>query len=266
MLRPGDVFAGYLVDRTLGRGGSATVYLAHRPSEAPVALKILADDGRTPEALERLQREFSIADGLHHPHIVAMSGHGPGWLAMRYVDGGTASALETLDATLGALAQIADALDYAHGRGVVHCDVKPSNILVAKNVPYVDAVLIDFGVAHLTGEPAPPRAARPTHFQASLPYAPPELLTGELPSPASDEYELACSAVELITGAPPFPAVTALGLIDAHLHHPPPKVSHRHRWLPTAFDSVLAKAMAKRPERRYQSCSEFVRLISRVLL
>lgn len=268
MLRPGDVFAGYVVERRLGRGGSATVYLAHRPSEPAVALKVAGEDGRSPEALERLQREFSIADGLHHPHIVAMSGHGPGWLAMRYVDGGiaTADVLETPVATLSALAQIADALDYAHDRGVVHCDVKPSNILVAKRGPDVDAVLIDFGVAHLTGEPAPPRAARPTHVRASLPYSAPELLTGELPSPATDEYELACTAVELITGAPPYQMVSAMGLIDAHLHHPPPKVSHQHRWLPTAFDSILAKAMAKRPERRYQSCSEFTRLISRVLL
>ncbi|AQT78654.1 serine/threonine protein kinase [Mycolicibacterium litorale] len=265
MLRPGDVFAGYVIDRTLGRGGSATVYLAHRPSEPAVALKVLAGDP-TPEAVERLRREFGIAHGLRHQHIVAMAGEGPGWLAMQYLGGGNATALSTLGGALAALGQIADALDYAHGCGVVHCDVKPANILLAPSLPDVHAVLIDFGVAYLIEDPVEPRAAHPDHIQASLPYAAPELLTGEVPSPATDEYELACTAVELITGAPPFHTATAVGLIDAHLHHRPPRVSHRYRWLPTAFDSILAKAMAKRPEHRYQSCSEFVHLITRVVL
>jgi serine/threonine-protein kinase len=263
VLRPGDEFAGYVVDRTLGRGGSATVYLVHRESET-FALKVI-NEGGAPDALQRLRREFTIAGGLHHPHVVAMSDRGPTWLAMQYVDGGNATALDTLAHKLAALAQIADALDYAHNRGVVHCDVKPANILVGKDFLRDGAVLVDFGVAHLTGEPPPPLTARPTHVKASLPYAAPELLTGETPSPGSDEYELACTAVELITGATPFRAATATGLIDAHLHHPPPRVSRHISWVPRAFDSILAKAMAKRRDQRYQTCAEFARLVTRVL-
>ncbi|OYN77701.1 serine/threonine-protein kinase [Mycolicibacterium sphagni] len=262
MLRPGDQFAGYVVDRSLGRGGSATVYQVHRESDS-FALKVIADDA--PEALERLRREFVIASGLHHRHIVAMSDSGPTWLAMQYVDGGSAQALTALTDKLTALTQIADALDYAHANGVVHCDVKPTNILVGSDFSHEGAVLIDFGVAHLTGEPPAPLADRPTHITASLPYVAPELLTGETPSPATDEYELACTAVEMLTGATPFRAVTAMGLIDAHLHHRPPRVSYSVEWVPRAFDSVLAKAMAKRPEQRYQTCSEFVSLIRRLM-
>lgn len=263
MLRPGDEFAGYVVDKPLGRGGNATVYLVHRGSES-FALKVIAD-GSAPDRLERLRRESAIAGKLHHPHIVAMSDRGPTWLTMQYVDGGNATALTNLADKLMALTQIADALDYAHRNGVVHCDVKPANILVAKDFSNVGAVLVDFGVAHQTGEPPPPLAARPTHVEASLPYAAPELLTGDTPSPATDEYELACTAVELITGTTPFEATTPMGIIDAHLHHPPPRVSHRVSWVPRAFDSILAKAMAKRPERRYQTCAEFAHLVTRVL-
>ncbi|MCV7345328.1 serine/threonine-protein kinase [Mycolicibacterium rhodesiae] len=265
MLRPGDSFADYVVERILGRGGNAMVYLAHRQSEPGVALKILTDDHRDPAAIERLHREFEIARGLQHPHIAAMFDHGPTWLAMQYVDGGSVAALASLADKLSALAQVAEALDYVHHNGVVHCDVKPTNILVAKSFLDVGAVLIDFGVAHVMGEQSPPVAARPSHVQASLPYAAPELLTGSTPSPATDEYELACTAVELIAGAPPFTAATPMGLFDRHLHHPPPRLSYRIDWVPRAFDSILAKAMAKRPESRYQTCTEFVRLITRAL-
>ncbi|MGY4712058.1 serine/threonine-protein kinase [Mycolicibacterium sp. CBM1] len=264
LLRPGEEFGGYVVDRVLGRGGNGTVYLAHRAAEPPVALKVLHGTP-TLEALEQLRREYEIAAELHHPHIAAMAERGPTWLAMQYVDGGDGTGLATLAEKLAALGQIADALDYAHTRGVVHCDVKPANILVHRDFPHGGAVLIDFGVAHVAGESIPPRAARPRHVQASLPYAAPELLTGEQPSAATDEYELACTAVELITGATPFRAATAVGLFDAHLHHRPPRVSHHSRWIPTAFDSILAKAMAKRAELRYQSCAEFIHLITRVL-
>jgi len=262
VLRPGDEFAGYAVGRALGRGGSATVYLVRRDSES-FALKVIAEDA--PDALERLRREFAIARDLRHPHIIAMSDRGPTWLAMQYIDGGDATVLTSLADKLAALTQIAGALDYAHDNGVVHCDVKPSNILIGKGFPRDGAVLVDFGVAHLIGEPPPPLAGRPTHVKASLPYAAPELLTGETPSPATDEYEFACTAVELITGAPPFRATTPMGLVDAHLHHPPPRVSHQIAWVPRAFDSILAKAMAKRPESRYQTCTEFAGLIARVL-
>jgi serine/threonine-protein kinase len=123
------------------------------------------------------------------------------------------------------------------------------------------AVLIDFGVAHAVAEDV---GHRPAHVEASLPYSAPELLHGR-PSAATDEYALACTAFELITGSPPFTATTPIGLVDEHLNSPPPKLSRKIDWLPHAFDSIMAKALAKTPDNRYQSCSEFVALITRAL-
>jgi serine/threonine-protein kinase len=262
----GEQFDGYVVEKALGRGGSATVYLVHPlAGDADVALKVLSEDRRTEPELRRLQREFELAHRLDHPHIVKVHERGPYWLAMQYIDGGNATSLHTLENRLAALAQIADALDYTHRMGIVHCDVKPSNILVYKDFSDGGAVLIDFGVAHTMTESATPKADRASHVRASLPYAAPELLQGHAPSASADEYALACTAVELITGAPPFAANTPVGLVEAQLHRPPPRVSHQISWVPHAFDSILAKAMAKDPDLRYESCAEFVRLIAHAL-
>src|SRR6185295_12665524 len=134
------------------------------------------------------------------------------------------------------------ALDHAHQRGIVHCDVKPSNILVSLPFSIHGAVLIDFGVAHAVAEEV-----------------------GHRPSAATDEYALACTAFELNTGSTPFTATTPMGLIDQQLHSPPPKLSRRVAWLPHAFDSIMSKALAKSPDSRYESCSEFISLITRAL-
>ena len=279
-------FDGYVVGRPLGRGGSATVYLAHRPpDETQVALKVLADDHRDAADLERLRREFGFARQFDHPHIVKVYERGPHWLAMEYVDGGNAGGLATLDQRLDVLAQIAGALDVVHRGGVVHCDVKPSNILVFKDFSRGGAVLTDFAVAHSLAEDMSLRLSRdpanlsldpakrithrpgdhPKTVQASLPYAPPEVLLGRLPTAASDEYALACTAAELITGDPPFMASTQVALMYAQVHHAPPRLSRRYRGIPAAFDAVLGKALAKNPELRYETCAEFVAAVQKVL-
>ena len=264
MLFPGERFEGYVVDAALGHGGYATVYRAHDAAgpDRVVALKVLNDHHRQPVQIARLQREFDFAHRLDHPHIITVYECGSGWLAMELVDGGTVAKLQDLPDRLAALAQIAGALDYAHQRGIVHCDVKPSNILVSLPFSVRGSVLIDFGVAHAMADDV---GRRPTHIEASLPYSAPELLHGHAPSAATDEYALACTAFELITGSPPFTATTSMGLVDEQLHAPPPKVSRKLDWLPHAFDSIMAKALAKSSDNRYESCSEFVSLITRVL-
>ena len=264
MLSPGDRFEGYVVDAIVGHGGFATVYQAHQGT-APgrtVALKVLADRRRGPADRTRLRREFDVARQLQHPHIIPVFEIGPDWLSMEYVSGGQISDLPTVPNRLAALGQIADALDYAHERGIAHCDVKPSNILVSQSFYEYGAMLVDFGSALSIGGESGPSAS---HVAASLPYCPPELLTGKAPAGATDEYSLACTAVELITGRPPFTANTQAGLMAAQLHSPPPQLSRRIDWLPRAFDSILAKAMAKHPQDRYQSCQELIRLITRVV-
>jgi eukaryotic-like serine/threonine-protein kinase len=265
VLFPGDRFEGYVVDGALGHGGYATVYRAHHSAgpDRAVALKVLDEHHRRPAQMGQLQREFDFAHRLDHPHIIKVYENGPGWLAMELVDGGTVGKLQGLPDRLTALAQIAGALDYAHQRGIVHCDVKPSNILVT--LPFsthAGAVLIDFGVAHSVAEDV---GRKPSHVEASLPYSAPELLRGHAPSAATDEYALACTAFELITGSPPFTATTSIGLVNEQLNSQPPKLSRKVDWLPHAFDSMMSKALAKTPHNRYESCSEFIALITRAL-
>lgn len=263
VLRPGQTFEGYVVDDVLGRGGSATVFRAHAdgdPHEV-VALKVLADDHRGPAESTRLHREFEFALRLSHPHVVSVYRRGDEWLSMQLVDGGTATGLDRLEDRLTAMAQIADALDYTHWRGIVHCDVKPSNVLVRKYFSQGGAVLIDFGVAYAVSED---RTRRPQPLMASLPYLAPEMLRGRAPAAATDEYALACTTVELVTGSPPFAAATPAALADEHLHTPPPYLSRAFGWLPRGFDGVIGKALAKDPELRYPTCADFVAAVARV--
>jgi serine/threonine-protein kinase len=264
VLVPKDRFEDYVVDHVVGHGGSSTVYRAHdatRPDHV-VALKVLDEHHHQPAQLAKLRHEFTFAKRVDHPHVVTMYECGPDWLAMEYIGGGTVSRLVNLRNQLTALAEVASALDHAHQLGIVHCDVKPTNILVCEVFSRRGAVLIDFGVAHSIADDA---HHRPTHIEASLPYAAPELLHGRAPSAASDEYALACTAVEMLTGSPPFNAITAIALIDDHLNSPVPRYSRQINWIPRAFDSMLAKAMAKDPDMRYPTCTEFVALITKAL-
>ena len=264
VLSPGDRHGDYVIDGAIGYGGSAVVYRAHRAAEPTlaVALKVLDERHSDPDHLSRLQREFDFANRVKHPHVVTMFACGPGWLAMELIGGGSVKKLTERSDVLAALLQIAEALDPVHPQGVVHCDVKPANILVAQDFSTGGATLVDFGVArNLTDR----GGHRPTHVEASLPYSAPELLRGHAVTPATDEYALACTTVELLTGTTPFVAPTAMGLIDDQLNRPVPHVSRRFDWMPRAFDSILAKAMAKDPEGRYDTCGEFIALVIRVL-
>jgi len=266
VLRRGDRFENYVIDDELGRGGSAIVYRAREADGGRVvALKVLDPHHRSAADLERLRREYEFAARLDHPRVVTMYGAGPGWLAMELLAGGPVSNLPRLADRLTALADVAAALDHIHYRGVVHCDVKPANILSGEDFAGTGGVLTDFGVAHAVSEFIKPDAhtvsRRRVPVEASLAYTAPELFGGRPPSAASDEYALACTAVELVTGAPPFVATTRMALIDQHLHRPPPALSRRFEWVPRAFDSVLARALAKLPDARYPTCTEFITLV-----
>lgn len=268
MAHPGPLFEGYLIETLLGRGGEAAVYRArlaapHGPGTAPaIALKVLDEHHRSGSAPARLAREFRVTRQLAHPHIVKVHRHGEYWLAMQCVDGGNITGLHSRHEQLEALTQIAEALDYAHRCGIVHTDVKPTNILVHQDFSNGGAVLIDFGAAHVLAEDVWNRTGE---VLASLPYAAPELLQGRLPQAATDEYALACTALEVLTGSTPFPADNPTALIDAHLHLPPPEVSARTPGLSRMFDVVLARAIAKDPDRRYQSCAELMHHICAAL-
>ncbi|OMC05574.1 protein kinase [Mycobacterium sp. NS-7484] len=283
MPSPEVIVAGYAAAEVIGRGGSAVVYRARTPDGHTVALKVLDDQHRSPDHLARLQRVFDFARRLDHPNIVTVYAAGPGWLAAELLDGGTVNSLPGVSERLTALTQIAGALDHAHRRGIVHCDVKPANIIVDQ--PFSRAVLIDFGVAHSMAEDVAARLAHNTsrlsldparritrqaaaphpNVVASLPYSAPELLAGRAPTGATDQYALACSAVELLTGSPPFAADDAMGMIDHHMNSRPPRISQRCNGIPPALDRVVATALAKDADRRHASCAEFMGLVNEAL-
>ncbi|WP_338080069.1 serine/threonine-protein kinase [Antrihabitans stalactiti] len=272
LLAPGDRFAGFVVASLLGEGGSSLVYRADEPSAGrEVALKVLkAEAMQSGPARERFRREFEIAHSLHHPNIVEMFANGAEagslWLTMKPVPGVAATKLvptrrsEPDVATLLAMLEpIAACLDFAHAAGVVHRDVKPSNILVCVSDPAA-SVLTDFGIARRLDDPR--QRGRYGYVLGSMPYIAPEVLKAESLYPSTDQYSLACSIVEFLTGRPPFPYSTRFAIADAHRSFPPPRLSARRKWIPRSVDAVVAKALAKDPFDRYETCTQLVDLLT----
>ncbi|TDK88303.1 serine/threonine-protein kinase [Mycolicibacterium mucogenicum] len=286
MFEIGAVVAGYVIEGHLGSGSSADVYRARRPAESvSVALKVFHNQDANDRVAERLNREFSIASRLTHPHIVAVYEHGELragdggvtedaaqpvrlWLSMQCVDGPESTVLipgpdqePELDAIVRASTQIASALDYAHQMDVIHRDVKPANILLSADQR--SAFLTDFGIAQLLDDAKP--LARNGRVRGSIAYAAPELLAAQQLSPQTDVYALACTMCEWLTGLPPYPRPTTFAITYAHLHDEVPTLTSRRAWLPTALNSVFAKALAKEPSARYDSCTEFVVIVAKIM-
>ncbi|MFD6102862.1 protein kinase [Nocardia salmonicida] len=270
----GTVFAGYRIDRLLGRGGMGTVYLAAHPRlPRQVALKLLnrelySDD----EVRGRFEREADVSAHLDHPGIVSVLDRGIEdglmWISMQYVDGRDASAFrgEPLAPAraVGIVAQTAEALDYAHDRGVLHRDVKPANILLGPSRSGDRVLLTDFGIARLRGDAR--QLTRTGAFLATLAYASPEQLSGAPVDHRSDQYSLGCTLFTLLTGESPFPADNPGAVVAAHLTKPVPRASAAVGDLPSGIDAVIARAMAKAPDERFDSCEEFARAATAALI
>lgn len=272
LLAPGDRFAGFVVGQLLGLGGSSVVYRAEdAAAHRQIALKILKIEASlSDQARARFQREFDIAHSLHHPNIIEVYAHGEEadfpWLSMQYVNGVAATSLVPTRRTqpdiakvLALLTPIAACLDYAHSAGVVHRDVKPSNILVCHDDP-ASSVLTDFGIARRLDDPRKP--GRYGYVLGSMPYIAPEVLTAQTLHASTDQYSLACAIVEFLTGRAPFPYSTRFAIADAHRSSPPPRLSARRRWIPRSVDAVLAKALSKDPCDRYETCTQLVDLLA----
>jgi Protein kinase domain len=262
----GLTIAAYRVDRLIGRGGMGEVYRAtDERLQRPVALKILAprlsdDDGFR----DRLMRESRLAASLDHPNVVPVyeAGEDDGrlFIAMRYVDGPDLGGLLRAEGRLGperavaVAAQVADALDAAHRRGLVHRDVKPGNVLIDRQDGREHAYLADFGLTRsLHGD-----GGFDGQFAGTVDYVAPEQIRGDEVTGRADQYALGCMLFESLTGTLPFRHGSEVAAIFAHLEEPPPLATSRQADLPAALDPVLARAMAKDPAERFPDCRALV--------
>jgi formylglycine-generating enzyme required for sulfatase activity len=264
----------YEIIEKLGRGGFATVYKARDPGlNRVVALKVLHPFwSNDPGFAARFTREAQAAAGLHHPNIVSVheagAAEGQLYIAMAYLPGQTlrdllaAEGALSLERALPILAQVADALDYAHEQGMVHRDVKPANIIVEERGRKVQASLLDFGLVKAT-EGGTVLTSQGT-LLGSPEYMAPEQADPERATqvgPAADRYALGIVAYHMLTGRVPFPGNTPATL-NAHEHKlvPPPRSFQPE--LPEPVAAVLLKMLAKAPDDRYPSACAFVEELS----
>jgi len=269
----GTVFAGYTIDRQLGRGGMGSVYLARHPRLPRwTALKLLNQELYSDKEIRaRFEREADLVAQLDHPNIVTVFDRGVEgdqlWISMQYIDGVDASMLDPRslppDRAVQIIGETAAALDYAHRAGVLHRDVKPANILLARSNSQERVYLTDFGIARLRDDSG--HLTETGSFTATLAYAAPEQLTGVPLDHRADQYSLACTLYSLLTGTAPYEAPSPAAVITGHLQAPPPPVSPRRAGLPPVLDAVMARALAKRPADRFSSCEEFVDAVQRAL-
>ncbi|MFC9998322.1 serine/threonine-protein kinase [Nocardia sp. NPDC127526] len=270
------MFAGYVIERELGRGGMGSVYLARHPRlPRKTALKLLNQEMFSDEEIRaRFVREADLVAQLDHPNIVTVYDRGTEgeqlWISMQYIDGVNASAVSPGSLPPMRAAQIigetAKALDYAHGRGVLHRDVKPANILLARSSAGASGervYLTDFGIARLRDDTG--HLTQTGTVTATLAYASPEQLTGATIDGRSDQYALACTTFQLLTGVVPFEGTSPAAVIRGHLQQPPPPATTKRQNLPRAIDGVLSRALSKRPQDRFRSCTEFAAAVERVL-
>lgn len=267
----GRQIAGYRIEHEIGRGGMAVVYRARDLRlDRTVALKLLAPElARNDTFRRRFTHESRVAAAIDHPHIVPVfeAGETGGvlYIAMRYVPGQDLRHLldrqGPLPATVAAriATQVASALDAAHDHGLVHRDVKPGNILVARGTDSdhpEHVYLTDFGLTKkslsLTG------FTTVGQFVGTLDYVAPEQISGRPVDGRCDVYSLACVVHETMAGGPPFQRDDDMALLWAHQYDQPPPLTKTRPDIAPAVDGVLAKALAKTPEARYDSCLEFV--------
>jgi ABC-type amino acid transport substrate-binding protein/predicted Ser/Thr protein kinase len=264
-------FGHYQLQKLIGRGGMGEVYRAYdTKTDRIVALKVLPPHMAADETFQqRFRRESQAAAGLNDPHVVPIHRFGEIdgrlYLDMRLIDGrNLGTMLEQSDAPLEpafavkVTEQVATALDAAHEAGLIHRDVKPSNILITdRDFVY----LIDFGLARTVGDKGLTTAG---NTLGTMSYMAPERFEAGQVDPRSDVYALTCVLYECLTGARPYPADSLEQQIAGHMTAPVPRPSMTDPKL-AAFDDVIAKGMAKKPAKRYQTAGELAAAARRAL-
>lgn len=263
----GKQLGPYQIVTPLGEGGMAAVYKAYQAAmERYVALKILprhfADD---PQFVARFEREAKLVAQLQHPHILPVFDYGQAegytYIVMPFVQGGTLTASLTgqplpLSRIRQVISQVGDALDYAHARGMIHRDVKPSNVLIDERG---NCLLTDFGLARIV-EGSTDLTTSGT-VMGTPAYMSPEQGSGKKVGPRSDVYSLGIILYEMATGRVPFTAETPVAVIIKHIQDPLPPARSLNPALPEGVERVILKALSKSPEDRFRSAGELVSAI-----
>ncbi|MBM3272503.1 hypothetical protein FJY94_04475 [Candidatus Kaiserbacteria bacterium] len=261
---PGSTLGPYRILEQIGLGGMATVYKAYQPGmDRLVALKVLPQHyARDPRFVKRFEQEARVIAKLEHRNIVPVydfgEQDGTAYLAMRYLQAGTVKEILShgplpLPDAAKLLSDIASALDYAHSQGIIHRDVKPSNVLVDKQG---NAYLTDFGIAKVIESTLEMTGSAALGTPA---YMAPEQTLGKAVTPQSDVYSLGVMLYEMVTGKPPFEADTPMAIALMHVHEPLPLPRKVKTDLSEAVELVILKALAKDPKDRFASASELAR-------
>ncbi|MHC4109137.1 MAG: protein kinase domain-containing protein, partial [Planctomycetota bacterium] len=260
----------YTVERELGRGGMATVYLAkdlkHRRQ---VAIKLLDPELARVLGSERFLREVEVTARLTHPHILALydSGEADGFLfyVMPYIEGETLRDRMSrdgqlpLDDALQITREVAAALSYAHSQGVIHRDIKPENVLLSAG----EAVVADFGIARAITEAGGEHLTETGISIGTPAYMSPEQAAGgEKLDGRSDVYSLGCVLYEMLAGEPPYTGPTAQAIVAKKLSEPVPRVSVVREMVPRSVESALECALAKAPADRFPTAQAFSEALS----
>jgi eukaryotic-like serine/threonine-protein kinase len=273
----GRTIAGYTVDREVGEGGTSAVYDAHHGEYGRVALKVLRERLRQdPTAVARFIREAKFGARVEHSNVVHTIETGeaeggipflaiewaPGELLEKYVK--TRGRLDPAEASIITL-QIAAAVDAAHCQNIVHRDLKPDNVMYDPETRTVK--LLDFGIATDTTTPADERLTRAGFFVGTLMYVAPEALSGELVTPAADQYSLATIAYFLLTGCHPYTAKQPREMFTQLLTMPPIPISQAKENLHfrSEVEEVIMRGLARQPKDRYPSVMEFAVELERTL-
>ena len=259
----------FAIERELGRGGMAIVYLARDlKHDRLVAIKVLRPDVAAALGADRFLREVRIVAKLSHPHILQLhdSGEAEGFLffVMPYVEGETLrqrldhNATLPVESAVQLATQVADALAYAHEHGIVHRDIKPENILLHAG----QAIVSDFGIARAidaAGGAGPTRTALTSVGLAvgTPPYMSPEQAYGEAVDGRCDVYSLGCVLYEMLAGDPPFTGPSAQAVLARHTCDPVPSLRKTRADVPAALEQIVTTALAKRPADRFASAAAF---------
>jgi serine/threonine-protein kinase len=266
----GMTIGGYQIVEKIGMGGMAVVYKAYQPSlDRDVAIKILPSyyAEQDESFITRFKREARAIARLRHPNILMVMDSGDhegiAYIVMEYVNAGTLKDHLTEPLSLSGIYpiinQIAKALDYAHGEGVVHRDVKPSNILM----PKPDwALLTDFGLAKMVGGSMLTQSGITVGTPA---YMSPEQGSGKKIDARTDVYALGVMLYEMVVGEVPYQAETPMAVVVKHIVDPLPMPRSKNPDVPEALQRVILKALAKEPDDRYQSAGEIAEATKEVV-